>query len=93
MTVFVLENVPPSLRGALSRWLIEVKAGVFVGKVSARVREELIKLCVYHAEDGTVLALWRTNTEQGFDIFSYQPRHYIPIKVEDIWLVRRPHPE
>ena len=44
MVVFILENVRPSLRGELSRWLFEVKAGVFTGKVSALVRDELWQL-------------------------------------------------
>ena len=37
MVVFILENVSTSLRGELSRWLFEVKAGVFTGKVSVVV--------------------------------------------------------
>ena len=39
MLVMILEKVPPSLRGELSRWTIEPKTGIFVGKVSAMVRE------------------------------------------------------
>ena len=41
MIVMILENVPTSLRGELSRWLLEPRAGVFVGHVSARVRDKL----------------------------------------------------
>lgn len=29
MTILILESVPLSLRGQLTRWMIEVKAGVF----------------------------------------------------------------
>ena len=35
MTVLILERVPATLRGELSRWMIEPRTGVFVGKVSA----------------------------------------------------------
>ncbi len=41
MVVIILEKVPAGLRGELTRWLLELKAGVFVGKVSAMVRERL----------------------------------------------------
>ncbi|WP_448514175.1 type I-E CRISPR-associated endoribonuclease Cas2e, partial [Parathermosynechococcus lividus] len=29
MIVIILENVKPALRGELSRWLFEIKSGVF----------------------------------------------------------------
>ena len=41
MVVMILESVPPSLRGEITRWMIQPKAGVFVGKVSAMVRDKL----------------------------------------------------
>ena len=34
MTVLILERVPASLRGQLTRWMLEVKAGVFVGNIA-----------------------------------------------------------
>ena len=39
MLVIVVENVPSRLRGRLALWLLEVRAGVYVGKVSRRIRE------------------------------------------------------
>lgn len=39
MLVIVVENVPPRLRGRLAVWLLEVRAGVYVGNVGRRVRE------------------------------------------------------
>ncbi|GAA4579109.1 hypothetical protein GCM10023100_57010 [Actinocorallia cavernae] len=41
MTVIVLANCPPGLRGFLTRWLLEVSPGVFLGSPSARVRDIL----------------------------------------------------
>jgi|GEM_PF-4048078 len=41
MVVIVLENVPNRLRGILSRWCLEVRAGLFVGRVDARMQEKL----------------------------------------------------
>lgn len=41
MIVIILNNCPPALRGDLTKWLQEVNTGVYVGQVSARVRDEL----------------------------------------------------
>ena len=41
LLVMMLEKVKPSMRGELSRWLVEVKSGVYVGNVSALVRDRL----------------------------------------------------
>jgi CRISPR-associated protein Cas2 len=68
MVVMVLENVPTSLRGELTRWMLEPKAGVFVGKMSAMVRDRLwIKVCK-KAGDGGCILFHNTNNEQGFAI-------------------------
>jgi CRISPR-associated protein Cas2 len=41
MVVIILESVPVSLRGELTRWMLELRAGVFVGSLSAMVRDKL----------------------------------------------------
>lgn len=41
MLVIVLENAPPRLRGRLAIWLLEVRAGVYVGNYSRKVRENI----------------------------------------------------
>jgi len=66
MVVFILENVSTSLRGELSRWLFEVKAGVFTGKVSALVRDELWSMVANKLKTGSALMIYSTNNEQGF---------------------------
>ena len=32
MMVIVVENAPPRLRGRLAVWLLEIRAGVYVGR-------------------------------------------------------------
>ncbi|NER00912.1 MAG: type I-E CRISPR-associated endoribonuclease Cas2 [Cyanothece sp. SIO2G6] len=67
MVVIVLENVPKSLRGEISRWLFEVKAGVFTGKISALVRDDLWEhITEKVGEEGSALMIHSANTEQGF---------------------------
>ena len=41
MIVITLTKVPQSLRGDLTKWYQEVQAGVYVGNVSARIRDLL----------------------------------------------------
>ena len=66
MIVIVLNNVPVSLRGDLTRWLVEVKSGVYIGQVSARVRDKLWDKCMTNKRTGGVFQAWSTNNEQGF---------------------------
>jgi CRISPR-associated protein Cas2 len=68
MMVMILEKVPPSLKGDLSRWLVEVTTGVYVGHASALVRDLLWDKCVRHVYRGRCYQLYRANTEQGYVI-------------------------
>jgi len=70
MVVMILENATPSLRGELTRFLIEPKAGVFVGKVSAIVREKLWELCTDRRSPPGIIQIWSDANEQGFNIRS-----------------------
>lgn len=90
MTVLIVERVSPTLRGDLGRWLIEIQAGVFVGRVNEVVREALWERATNRANDGTVLMIWRMNNEQGFDLRAWQPKQYVPVNMEGIWLTLRP---
>lgn len=90
MLVLIVERVSPTLRGDLGRWLIEVQAGVFVGRVSEVVREALWERATNRASEGTVTMLWRAANEQGFDLLTWQPKQYVPINVDGLWLTLRP---
>ncbi|WP_347272439.1 type I-E CRISPR-associated endoribonuclease Cas2e [Dehalococcoides mccartyi] len=63
----ILEKVPTSLRGALSRWLLEPKTGVFLGNPSARVRDELWDKAIKKTKaSGVILQIWTDQNPQGF---------------------------
>ena len=64
--VMVLEKTPQSLRGELTRWLVEVNNGVYVGHVTAMVRERLWEKCQKSRGAGSVFQAWTTNNEQHF---------------------------
>ena len=68
MVVILLERVPVSLRGELTRWLLEPKPGVFVGKVSAMVRDRLWERVCAGAKGGGGIMVYPADTEQGFAI-------------------------
>lgn|SRR5574340_799640 len=66
MVIMILEKVPASVRGDLSRWLIKVRTGVYIGHVSARVRDKLWEKCVEKRRAGSIFQAWSTNNEQHF---------------------------
>jgi len=66
MIVLILERVSPSLRGDLTRWLLEPRTGVFVGQVSAMVRERRWERACKQMRDGAGMMAHSTDTEQGF---------------------------
>jgi len=68
MVVMILERVPVSLRGELTRWLVEPYPGVFVGHVTAAVRDRLWEKCCRGKQIGGVVQVWSTNTEQRFEM-------------------------
>ena len=87
MLVVVTENVPPRLRGRLAVWLLEIRAGVYVGDVSKKIREMIWQQINALAEEGNVVLAWATNTESGFDFQTYGENRRIPIEMEGLRLV------
>lgn len=87
MLVVVTENVPPRLRGRLAIWLLEIRAGVYVGDVSKRIREMIWEQIVALAETGNVAMAWATNTESGFDFQTFGENRRIPIDYDGLRLV------
>ncbi|MDP2863319.1 MAG: type I-E CRISPR-associated endoribonuclease Cas2e [Desulfobacterales bacterium] len=87
MLVTVVENAPPRLRGRLAIWLLEVRAGVYIGKVSRRVREMIWDQIEKGIEDGNAVMAWSTNTESGFDFMTLGANRRIPVEMDGIKLV------
>ena len=66
LVILILKRTTPSLRGELSRWMIEPQAGVFVGNISALVRDKLWQYVLEDAPDASAMMLYGAQTEQGF---------------------------
>lgn len=92
MLVIVLENAPPRLRGRLAVWLLEVRAGVYVGSYSKRVREHIWSQVEDGIEDGNAVMVWRTGSEAGFDFATVGKNRRQPTDFDGVQLVRF-HPD
>ena len=66
MVVIMLEKVPASLRGELTRWMVEPRTGVFVGKISAMVRDRLWERICEGSKGGSGVLVQASDNEQGF---------------------------
>tara|TARA_B100001094_G_scaffold116679_1_gene112532 strand:- start:2853 stop:3134 length:282 start_codon:yes stop_codon:yes gene_type:complete len=88
MCVVVTEAVPDRLRGRLGVWLIEIRAGVYVGSVGAKVREMIWQHISELAEEGNVIMSWATNTESGFDFVTYGKNRRMPVDLDGLRLVQ-----
>ena len=87
MLVIVTENVPPRLRGRLAVWLLEVRAGVYIGNPSKRLREFIWQQIGEGAEDGNVVMAWNTNTESGYDFVTLGKNRRVPVDFDGLRLV------
>lgn len=88
MVVIILENAPPSLRGELSRWMIEPKAGVYIGHLSAMVRDLLWAKCCDKVREGGVIQAWSTNNEQRYKIRMFGDTTRSLASFDGLYLVR-----
>jgi len=87
MLIVVTENVPPRLRGRLAVWLLEIRAGVYIGDVGRRIREMIWEQVTTLADDGNVVMAWATNTESGYDFQTFGKNRRIPVDYDGLRLV------
>lgn len=80
--------MPVSLRGELTRWLLEPRTGVFVGHVTAMVRDRLWEKCCEKSAHGSVLQAWSTNTEQHFKMRAHGTASRQVVDSEGLQLIR-----
>ena len=90
MIVVSMTNCPPKLRGDLSKWLLEINTGVYVGQVSARVREALWKRICENVGGGQATMVFSTNNEQHFD-FHVHNTSWRPADFDGIKLMKHPN--
>jgi len=89
MMVIILKKAPAALRGELTRWLLEPHPGVFVGHVSAMVRELLWKKCCEKTKGGALM-IWTTNNEQHYAMKMYGQTDRSVVEMEGLQLIKIP---
>jgi CRISPR-associated protein Cas2 len=87
MLVIVVSNPPPRLRGRLAAWLLEVRAGVFVGSYSARTRTRIWDQVVAAIGEGDAVMIWSAPTDQGYDFATTGTNRRTPVDFDGLKLV------
>lgn len=88
MTVIALENAPNRLRGVLSRWSLEVRAGLFVGRLDARMRDKLWeKIEDLMPEAGSAVMCWSQSGAQGYGVRTLGANPRRLVQRDGLWLV------
>ena len=89
MIVITLTSCPPKLRGDLSKWLCEINTGVYVGNLSARVRDGLWLRVCENLDKGKATMVYSSNNEQHLE-FCVHNCEWIPTDFDGITLIKRP---
>lgn len=87
MLVIVLENAPPRLRGRLAVWLLEIRAGVYVGNFSVKVRDMIWNNVENGIDDGNAVMVWRAQNEAGYDFVTLGDNRRMPVDMDGVKLV------
>ena len=87
MLVIVLENASPRLRGRMAVWLLEVRAGVYVGHYSQRVREHIWDHVTEGIEDGNAVLMWQSKSEAGCEFNTLDSNQRTPVDLDGVQLV------
>jgi CRISPR-associated protein Cas2 len=87
MLVIVVENASPRLRGRLAVWLLEIRAGVYVGAYSRRTREMLWREVREGIEEGNGVIAWTSPNDAGFEFDTCGVNRRMPVDFDGLKLV------
>ncbi|HEX7657835.1 MAG TPA: type I-E CRISPR-associated endoribonuclease Cas2e [Pseudonocardiaceae bacterium] len=90
MTVIILVAAAPGLRGHLTRWMIEPRAGVFVGNPTRRIRDRLWTLLSDRIGDGQAVMIEPAKNEQGWAVRTAGRDRWYPVDYDGLILAARP---
>lgn len=88
MLVIVVNNAPPRLRGRLAVWLLEIRAGVYVGSYSRRTREMIWGQVKAEIDDGDAIIAWAAPNDAGYDFDTCGRNRRIPVDLDGLKLVQ-----
>ena len=87
MLVIVVNNAPPRLRGRLAAWLVEVRAGVYVGSYGAKTRNMIWEQVEQGIDAGDAVMAWNMINDQGFDFLTVGENRRKPEDFDGLKLV------
>ena len=87
MVTVVVSNAPPRLRGRLAVWLLEVRAGVYIGKYSKRTREMIWEQVIEMIDEGDAIMAWSAPTDAGFELETAGANRRRPVNFDGLKLV------
>lgn len=85
--VIVTENAPPTLRGRLAIWLLEIRAGVYVGNYSTKIREMIWNVVRMGLGEGNAVIAWHVPNDEGFDFETIGINRRVPRDMDGIKLI------
>lgn len=88
MLVIAVNNAPPRLRGRLAVWLLEIRAGVYVGNYSRRTRDMIWRQVREEIADGDAIIAWAAPNDAGYDFDTCGENRRVPIDLDGFKLVR-----
>lgn len=88
MLVIVVNNAPPRLRGRLAVWLLEIRAGVYVGNYTRRTREMIWEQVKAEIDDGDAIIAWAAPNDAGYDFDTCGDNRRIPVDLDGMKLVQ-----
>lgn len=89
--IFITENVPTSLRGEITNWMLQLKPGVFIGTLNALVGEKLWKKIQEKQGEGGAIWVKATNNEQRFKLSISGKTHWTIRDFDGLQLITHPH--
>lgn len=89
MWVIDIEAAPPRLRGRLSRWAIEMRAGLYVGSSSGRTRDSIWEfVCDSLGPEANAVLVYDSRSPQGFDVRTAGKNRREVVNVDGMQLAR-----
>ena len=88
MLVIAVNNAPPRLRGRLAVWLLEIRAGIYVGHYSRRTREMIWEQVTSYIDEGDAIIAWAEPNDAGYEFDTCGTNRRIPADLDGLKLVR-----
>ena len=87
MLVIAVNKAPPRLRGRLAVWLLEIRAGIYVGNYSRRTREMIWGQVQDEIDVGDAIIAWAAPNDAGYDFDTCGVNRRMPTDLDGFKLV------